>query len=673
MSPGRFLPGLALWLAMLLCFPGTAQAAENRLVTDGIGRISALSYAGEWLPADFDLRVVLPEWKTYGSITPWTVKDVRYSRLDDSRQEWSGTMRIADARTAQYRVLLSYNDSGSARLNLQVVPDQDLSLEGVFFFFRVPTDVFAGGEVKFTNAAGAAQNSFLPQGLASDVRFLSGHAEAIYVVEKTGNRGVELTFDKENWVMLQDERHWQETFFSVFTRLHNGDLRKGETVAATIRIKLLGRGDTTPAHVVLSPQSRDHAFTGLGGNVVYARTSAVGTYNLANLPLRWARVQASLDEWEPENDNATAAETNVPVLEARDREGSMLREEFETARRLQDKQLRLCLSVWRLPEWLYADAGTHQEFGRCVAGDKWPELEENVVSYLLYAKRKYGLEPQLFSFNEPDAGVRVRLTPEEHRDTIVRLGQALEKAGLKTRLLLGDVTNPGVGMDYLRPAADSADAVRHIGALAFHSWGERVPVTAYAAWRDLAARLNLPLLVTEHGFDAEAWRTPERFNSYDYALQELRRLMEVLAYARPQTFMPWELTDDYPLLRRTKDADGRENLVPTARFWFLKQFSETTPVDAAYRQAESDQRDLLVLAFATAGKDGAEPRLVLHLANLGATRLAALNGIPAGIRQFSAWCTAADKNMEKLPPVPVAGGTLQVNLPAQSLTTLQAP
>ena len=56
----------------------------------------------------------------------------------------------------------------------------------------------------------------------------------------------------------------------------------------------------------------------------------------------------------------------------------------------------------------------------------------------------------LFSFNETDAAVDLKLSAEQHLAMVLRLGAAFEKAGLKTRLLIGD----------LRPAKESSDLSR---------------------------------------------------------------------------------------------------------------------------------------------------------------------------------------------------------------------
>ncbi len=159
-------------------------------------------------------------------------------------------------------------------------------------------------------------------------------------------------------------------------------------------------------------------------------------------------------------------------------------------------------------------------------------MVEAIGSYLSYAKEHYGAEPDLFSFNESNIGIDVLLSPEEHRDAIRRIGAHLEKLGLKTKMLLGDVSGPRDTHEYALAAANDPDAMRYVGAVGMHSWGGASP-EQYKAWGDLAEWLNLPLLVTELGVDAGAYRG-KMYDSFQYGLREIEMYQQLLLYARPR-------------------------------------------------------------------------------------------------------------------------------------------
>ncbi|NQT88455.1 hypothetical protein HQ560_16935, partial [bacterium] len=181
----------------------------------------------------------------------------------------------------------------------------------------------------------------------------------------------------------------------------------------------------------------------------------------------------------------------------------------------------------------------------------------------------------------------------------------------------------------------------------------------YAAWSDLADRLKLPLLVTELGVDAGAWRGAA-YRSFSYALREVRLYQELLLYARPRGTQQWEFTADYGTVLV---QDG--TLVPTSRFWFVKHFCNLTPPDAGVLTTASDRSDVLLTAFR--GRDGA---LTLHIANLGPARPATVSGIPKGVSSLRAVRTGEAESFAELAPAPVKTGTVRLDLAKQSLLTL---
>jgi O-glycosyl hydrolase len=367
----------------------------------------------------------------------------------------------------------------------------------------------------------------------------------------------------------------------------------------------------------------------------------------------------SLIEWEPQNDNGSPYDTDFGPLAARDKPGSRLRLEFELMRRLQDKGIPFVTSVWRLPEWLLADRGVKKpnDQQRKIDPLLWDELLESIGSYLLYARDKYGVEPDLFSFNEPEIGVRILFTPQEHRQAIRSIGAHLESLGLKTKMLLGDVSNPRGTHTYTLPAAQDPEAMRHVGAISFHSWGG-ASEAQYKAWADLAERLSLPLLVAEMGTDAGGW-VGSSYDSYWYGIEEVRVYQELLLFAKPQGTMYWEFTADYSLVRSTSDG-----IVPTGRFWLTKHFTNLTPPNSQVLGVSSDHPKVLMSGFE---KDGG---YTVHIANVSAAREAILTGLPPEIAQWHAVRTTEEAGFAELEPVAAESGGLRLSLPARSLLTL---
>ena len=196
-------------------------------------------------------------------------------------------------------------------------------------------------------------------------------------------------------------------------------------------------GKTTWSGSIPMASGKAYRFDGFGGNYCFGIESPVTQYTLDNLKVAWARTEMSLAIWEPENDNDFPDTIKWEPFRRRDTPDSRLRREWLLMKQIQDKGIPYVISAWRMPRWLTEPAGRRTESRtRRLRPEMWPEMFEAVGSYLLYAKEHYGVEPDLFSFNEANIGVDLLLTPEEHHQMIKRLGAHLKKLGLKTKMVL---------------------------------------------------------------------------------------------------------------------------------------------------------------------------------------------------------------------------------------------
>jgi hypothetical protein len=517
-------------------------------------------------------------------------------------------------------------EGATTHLVLEIKPGAELKDGHTRYWLELPRDVFSGG----TAAAGEKSVGFVLQKPAGR-EILQAQARSLRLRTKAG---VELTlaFDRPLDIRLEDR--WDRN-----GRYYSAAIEFQERLEAALQVS--GKADEAPAHLRLSARDRRYKFSGFGGNYCFGIESPVTNYTLQNLRVAWARTEMSLVDWAPENDKPD----------------SRLRHEFELMQQLNRLGIPYVISIWQIPEQLYSDPGPkpHRQEKRLVPAEKWPALVEAIGSYLAYAKEHYQGEPDLFSFNEANIGIDVLLTPEEHRDAIKRIGADLAKRGLKTRMLLADATGPRGTHEYALAAANDPDAMRYVGAVGFHSWGGGTP-DQYRAWGDVAEWLGLPLLVTELGVDAAAHRG-RMYDSFQYGIQEVRMYQELLLYARPQGTIQWEFTGDYGMVK--------EDLQPTQRFWFVKQFSNLTPKNADALGTASDHPKVLFTAFAGAAGD-----LALHVANLGAGREISIEGLPAGLRALKAVVTSETDSYRELEPLTVESGTVRLRVPAQSLVTL---
>jgi O-glycosyl hydrolase len=628
-----------------LCAAASAEIA----VMDGNGRLVSMLYSGQDAAVRTDLVLPGPGWARYISLG--SAENLQVSRGEVS--SWQGTLPLDSTHRLRFRQTMREQD-GRVLLSLEYTALDDLVAEGLYFRINIPWLDFKGGEVTI-----GARSVKLPEAPPANVNLLAGETPRLDARGPAAALAWAAQFSRPLYVNLQDKSTDSPKNFAFWVYLHRGTLPAGTTGSFDLELTIDGQPDTTPAGLVVDVEAPVYRFDGFGGNYCFQIESPVTAYTLANLNSRWARTEMSMVEWEPQNDNGSPYETDWERLAARDRPDTRLRREFELMRTLQERGIPFAASIWRLPEWLLGDRDSKRpdDQRRVIDPALWDELLEAIGSYLLYAREVYGVEPDLFSFNEPEIGIRILFSAQEHRDAIRRIGAHLAGLGLKTRMLLGDVSNPRGTHTYTLAAEADAEAMQYVGAISFHSWGGATPAQ-YAAWTSLAARVQRPLLVAELGVDPSAWQG-RAYDSYWYGIEELRMYQELMLYARPQGTMYWEFTGDYALVRQ----EGA-NLVPTGRFWLTKHLTDLTPPGAMVLATRSDHPKVLVTAFE---REGA---YTVHIANLSAGRDAELTGLPRHVASWRAVLTSESDSYRDLEPLAAEDGGMRVALPARSLLTL---
>jgi len=652
----------------------TGRAAADQPAAahfDGAGRLVLLVNGGDPLPVAGEIRAAGPAWAFTGQVTPWSATGVTYAVDSEGVQIWRGGLALPHGGRIRYEQRVEFR-SGGVALRLAVTAENQFPTEGVFYYLQLPVRAFEGARADLQRGTATVESAVLPgiPRTGAEAVFLKGEADRVRI--NVGGRTVAVALDAPRRLAIQDDRGWNATTYSLVVPLGTrpGLVRPGDTFRLRLDLALVGEPDRTPVAIAVRAGRGGDRFDGFGGNFVYGLESPVATALVARLNPVWARFEAALPEWEPENDNETPDETDWARLEARDAPGSALRRRFELAARLAAAGTPICLSVWDLPDWLYLHQGRDRwRPGRRLDPALWPEALECVTSYLLHLRKRYGVEPALFSFNEPEIGVRVLFSADEHREAIRRFGARFAALGLKTRLLAGDVANPRGTESYGIFAVSDPAALAHIGGVSFHAWGGATP-GEYDAWPAFARRFGLPLYCMELGLDPDVWKTPHELDTPLYAMRELTLIQELLARARPRAALVWQYADNYPLLRAARDEGDGWVLTETARFRFLEQLNRLTPRPAYALAAGASRPHVAVTAYR--GGPGAA-RFVLHAANAGAARPAVVSGVPEGIDQLVWTRVGVLKPDAAIAHVPVTNGIASCELPAWSLVTLCAP
>ncbi len=439
----------------------------------------------------------------------------------------------------------------------------------------------------------------------------------------------------------------------------------GASARGEFLLKAAGEIDRRPALVRFDPSRPGQMWHGFGGNFRIQNPKldpAVIDFNLANLPLAWARVDMPWNLWDPD-------ESADPLAQARSgRLHPRVHAAMAMAQRLHRMGLPVIVSAWFPPQWavlgeIRRTPDEDAPRGNPLDPAKQERIYASLAGYLIFLKEKYGVEAAMFSFNESDLGIDVRQTPREHAHLVRTLGAYLARHGLATRMLIGD-TSDANPVDFIDPVLEDPEAARFAGAVSFHSW-RGCARENLQRWLAAARRLNVPLLVGEGSTDAAAWRYSRIFLEPSFALYEIDLYTRILALAQPASILQWQLTADYSLLAGEGIAGEPGQLRPTQRFWNLKQLA-SLPRRSFHLPAECDHP----LVTAAALGDIAGGAYGLLLVNNGAARKVVIEGFPPEVSQARAWITDASRNMQELPRVPVINGRAEVTLEATGFVTV---
>ena len=441
-------------------------------------------------------------------------------------------------------------------------------------------------------------------------------------------------------------------------------LKKGSRYSAHIDLHASGTIDRSDALVRMNLQNPGNLFTGFGGNFRLQNPKLdpqVIDYCLNNLRVAYGRVEFPWQLWHPEEGDDPIAEAENGRLNPRVEQSLLM------AQRLRAIGMPVILSCWFPPAW--AIDGGRESYNRQggvkayrLDPQKKAQIYQSMADYLLYAKRHYGVEFAMFSFNESDLGIDVLHTPQEHADFIKEFGAYLAKLNLPTRMLLGD-NSDATTFDFILPALNDETTHKYIGAVSFHSWRGCDDATLHK-WANAARTLNVPLIVGEGSTDAAAHRYPEIFLESTFALYEINLYTRICAICQPLSILQWQLTSDYSLLRGNGFGGSKGLMRPTQRFFNIKQLA-STPADALSIPTTCSKKTVNCAAFGNYTRG----EYAVHMVNNGAGCKAVVENIPKGVSHFKVWVTNHTEQMKES-IVPVTDGKVEVYLPPVSFVTL---
>jgi len=604
-----------------------------------------------WMDLHAQVKIASKNWS---KIFEFQKKKVEFAEKD-GKKNWGG--RIGDGENIDVEVVQTVTQEATGlTFDFKTSALKDSDMEALVFWIDVPASLFAKGSYRTEGKdssygdlpAELPQNHILSSGKLETVRLFNPDKSILFLAQ----------FGEATNVTIQDGRKWGP-YFSVLIHMFQGTLLKGESTKFSVTLRAAGTPDQSVAEFALDASKPRYSVRGLGGNYCFSIDSPEKDATLAQLKPQFARTEISLQQWQPRRGAPpTPNAGKVP-------------REFELMRQLAQKKIPFIASIWQAPDWMCqpieVKEGNRTVKYTGIKPEVWPEMIESIGAYLLHAKTEFQAEADYFSFNETDCGAKIKMSPEEHRDLIKRAGAQFEKLGLKTKCLLGDVSNPRVPRSFIQPALDDPEAMKYAGAVAFHAWNTGT-AAEYTAWGDLAERLKLPLIVAEAGVDSSAW-VDGSYRSFDNAVREMTQYQELFAYARPQAILYWEYTADYSLMQPDPSAKSNAKTAETERFALQKHWLTFIPPGSEALTISGGKEHVMLSAFRKAGENGAFD-YTLNLSNAVWPRKARITGIPPEIKALNAVQTTRGSLMQQLSPMAPVNGVIEIELPARSLTTL---
>jgi Glycosyl hydrolase family 30 TIM-barrel domain len=549
---------------------------------------------------------------------------------------------------ASYRATYEDVAAGTVAAKIEFTAATNAPIQGVYYDITLPGTDYAGGSVQWIAPASSEEGAV---SLAGTNFPFSATAQGVRVI--SARRQIQINLPTAAELVIQNGRGPGSNDIEVSFPLNLGTIYRGQDIYASFTVTARGEVDKSPAHVAVDMSQPGRTYDGMGGNFRLQSPAdpPIIQYNLDHLRVAWGRVAMPFNLWQT-NMNidpvqaAAAGHLNTNVSAS-----------MEMAQKLAQKNIPFVASLWFPPGWAVANGGGPR--GRApINPARWDKVCQSISSYLEYMKTNYGAEADLFSFNESDMGINVLQTPEQHDETIKRLGAYFAAHGLKTKLLLGDTGNPRDDK-FIDVAAADPEAARYIGAVSFHSWGGGT-AEQYTHFSDAARKLNVPLLVCEGGLDPAAYLYRATLLEPWYCLNEIAQYVEICRVAQPLSILPWQLTSDYSILT---GGPGGGPLEPAQRFWQIKQLGMTAAGSTSV-PVTCDNSNVVSCAFDDHGT------CVVHLVNNGAARTATVTGLPADVKEMRVIVTDKSRGMQETGRVPVVQGRVELPLDAMSFTSL---
>jgi len=631
-------------LGLLSLLSLEVMGAVPELITfDSGGKLARLIDQGDSIQVEGGFRVRLTDGTEHLLQGMFPKKNESLKRKGELKA-WNGYQEVSEGTEIRFE---THWEQEGREVVLEAMLEADASdeIESISYLVDVDRSEFLGGALYLGQWKAGLADTRTADGL-----FCEKKANRVIFETKMGKRRLEIEFGESVEVRAFDiwNEFWEKDVrrYRIEIPVEEAEGVDGGVVwRARIVFSYAGSLERPITEIAVGAEIDNGTFDGFGGNLCFHAVGEITDYLRDTLPMEWSRHQMKLQEWDEISG---------------DTPGEALIADFEQIQIIEEREIPWIISIWRLPERFYTDPfeRSPKSNRRIINPERWDELLDMMGAYLGYLKKEYAVEPDLLSFNEPNIGIGVLLTAEEHRDAVKRIGRYLKEHGYKTKMLLGDVTGPIGTYRYLLPTIKDEEAMKYAGGIAFHGWGG-ASAEEYSMWGAMKKWLGLPLFLSEAGNDAYAWRSGIA-RSHNYGIGEVREYLKTLHYAQPTSILYWQYVGDgYRMANMTESGE----IERTSRYWMMKQLGDLTLSGSLIVSAELDLGEVEI-AVLSKGEN-----VVAHLLNEGPRREVEISGLNPGTWR----CTVTNEvesMVERSVQMVTDAGKLRIELDPLSLTSL---
>ena len=564
------------------------------------------------------------------------------------------------------------NERGMATITVKAKAVADTTLTGAFVCFDLPADDYGNASIELIDSTASSIDAVplfpvrmgrMPPAFRLRNFLVQASAKGFRVIAP--KRRIEVRTEQPTEIIIQKGNpRFGNVNDRIYLAVMTGHTQDGQTADKTFLLKVSGEIDRTPVQISIDPEKPGRQFDGIGGNFRLQNEKLdpqVIDYCLDNLNVRWARVEMPWRSWH-------AVESINPLESARaGKLDESVRGAMEMAQKMAKRHIPIIISAWFPPTWaIVGEANFRNEngiYGNPLNPKKMRSIIKSIGDYFVYLKEAFGVEPALFSFNESDLGINVRMTGQEHAEFIKKLGAYLASQELTTKMLLGD-NSDATTVDFIEPALEDPATHQYIGAISFHAW-RGCDNWTLSNWADASKELNVPLLIAEGGTDAQAHMYPDIFQEPSFAMDEVDIYVRACNVAHVRSIVQWQLTSDYSLLTGGGIYGTEGTVHPTQRFWNLKQLG-MVPAGAFILPTTCNNEDVSCAAFG----DLADGAYTVDIVNHGASRPVHLTGFPESVKELRIYVTDSKRGMEEGKRIRVSDGEAKFTLDENCFTSL---